>query len=201
MVWPIILSRSFFSRSFFSRSVRGEWRIQASILRRGRNSRQPRCRDVGRGSGLVLHLDRSLRLELAGIRGIIVLQAAVSEQLRLIRTVKRILGYGGHLLAATIGVPWLTMLAAGVAYGLVNPFLTSLKTPQQFLSEHLVFLVVIVGASLGYSVSRKFTGRSALWIWIPAALVFVIRVLDWRETGSVLVGPGSFIEHFRSEEH
>jgi len=45
-------------------------------------------------------------------------------------------------------------------------------------------------------VSRKFTGRSALWIWIPAALVFVIRVLDWRETGSVLVGPGSFIEHF-----
>jgi len=109
---------------------------------------------------------------------------------------KRILAYGGHLLAATIGVWWLTVLATGVALGIFNPFLTSPKTPLQFLSEHLVFLVVVVGTSLGYSVSGKFTRKSALWIWIPATLVFVLRILDWRATGSVLVGSGSFVEHF-----
>ena len=109
---------------------------------------------------------------------------------------KSILAYCGHALAATIAVPWLTALVAGVTCDILSPFLASTKTPSQFLSEHLIFLSVVVGASLGYSVSSKFTGRSALWVWIPAAVVFVLRVLDWRATGSVLVGPGSFIEHF-----
>jgi hypothetical protein len=109
---------------------------------------------------------------------------------------KRILAYGGHLLAATFAVPWLSMLAGGLIYGIFRPFLTSINTPQQLLSEHLIFLAVVVGASLAYSVSGKFTGTSALWVWIPATTVFVLRVLDWRANGSVLVGSGSFIEHF-----
>lgn len=109
---------------------------------------------------------------------------------------KRILAYGGHLLAATFAVPWLSMLAGGLIYGILSPFLTSIKTPQQVLSEHPTFLVVVVGASLAYSVSGKFSSKTALWVWIPAAILFVLRVAGWRATGSVLFGSGSFIEHF-----
>src|ERR1019366_153265 len=106
------------------------------------------------------------------------------------------LAYVGHLLIATLAVPWLTILAGGLTYGIFSPFLTSVKTPQQFLSDHLIVLVVIVGALLAYALSATFTSRSALWVWIPATIVFVLRVLDWRAAGSVLVGSGSFIEHF-----
>ena len=109
---------------------------------------------------------------------------------------KRTLAYVGHLLIATLAVPWLTILAGGLTYGVFSPFLTSVKTPRQFLSDHLIFLVVIVGALLAYALSATFTSRSALWVWIPATIVFVLRVLDWRATGSALVGSGSFIEHF-----
>jgi len=60
----------------------------------------------------------------------------------------------------------------------------------------LIFLVAIVGALLAYALSTTFTSRSALWVWIPATIVFVLRVLDWRAAGSALVGSGSLIEHF-----
>ena len=109
---------------------------------------------------------------------------------------KRILAFGGHLLAATLAVPLLTIMASGLAYGVFSPFLTSVKTPQQFYSDHLIFLVVVVGALLSFAMSGTFTGRSALWVWIPAAIVFLSRLLDWRATGSALIGSGSFVEHF-----
>jgi hypothetical protein len=109
---------------------------------------------------------------------------------------KRTLAYLGHLLVATLAVPWFTILAGGMTYGLLSPFLTSVKTPQQFLSEHLIFLVVIVGVLFGYALSATFTSTSALWVWIPATIVFVLRVFDWRAAGSALVGSGSFSEHF-----
>ena len=35
---------------------------------------------------------------------------------------KRILAYGGHLLVATLAVPWLTMMAAGLVHGVFSPF-------------------------------------------------------------------------------
>ncbi len=91
---------------------------------------------------------------------------------------KRTLAYVGHIVIATLAVPWLTILAGGLIYGVFSPFLTSVNTPQQFLSDHLMFLVVVVGASLAYAVSGTFTSRSALWVWIPATIVFVLRVLD-----------------------
>jgi hypothetical protein len=109
---------------------------------------------------------------------------------------KRTLAYVGHLLVATLAVPWLTIFAGGLTYGIFSPFLTSVKSPQQFVSDHLLFLVVIVGVLLAYALSATFTCRSALWVWIPATIVFVLRVIDWRATGSVLVGSGSFLEHF-----
>ena len=108
---------------------------------------------------------------------------------------KRTLAYVGHLLVATLAVPWLTLLTGGFIYGVFSPFLTG-NTPQRFLSDHLLFLVVIVGALLGYTLSATFTSRSALWVWIPTTIAFLLRVLDWRAAGSVLVGSGSFIEHF-----
>jgi hypothetical protein len=109
---------------------------------------------------------------------------------------KRILAFMGHLLIATLGVPWLTLLAGGLTYGVFSLFLSSVNTPQQFLSDHLIFLVVVVGALLAYAVSDTFTSGAALWVWVPATIVFAFRVLDWRAAGSALVGSGAFIEHF-----
>jgi hypothetical protein len=109
---------------------------------------------------------------------------------------KRIMAYVGHLFIATLGVPWLTIMAGGLMYGVFSPFLTSGNTPQQFVSDHLIFLVVVAGVLLAYLVSGTFTSRSALWVWIPATIVFVLRVLDWRSSGSAVIGSGSIIEHF-----
>jgi len=109
---------------------------------------------------------------------------------------KRTLAFMGHLLIATLAVPFLTILAGGLIYGVFSPFLSSVNAPQQFLSDHVMFLVVIVGASLAYAVSGTFMSRSAVWVWIPVTIVFLLRVLDWRANGSALVGSGSFIEHF-----
>jgi len=66
---------------------------------------------------------------------------------------KRILAYGGHLLAATFVVPWLTILTGGLTYGNFRPFLASASTAQHFFSDHVVFLAFVAGASLAYSVS------------------------------------------------
>jgi hypothetical protein len=109
---------------------------------------------------------------------------------------KRILEYGIHLLIATLAVPWLTVMAAGLAYGIVSPFLPSVSTPQRFYSDYLLFLVVVVGALLAYTVSDKLIDGPAIWVWIPFTAVFLLRVLYWRAAGSVLVGSGSFLEHF-----
>ncbi|MGA9812375.1 MAG: hypothetical protein WBQ64_06350 [Terriglobales bacterium] len=111
-------------------------------------------------------------------------------------TMRRILAYGGHLLVATLAVPWLTMMAAGLVHGVFSPFLASVDTPQQLYSDHLIFLVVVVGMLLSYGISGKFSSGSALWVWIPAIAVFVFRVLQWRASGSALVGSGSLVEHF-----
>ena len=117
-------------------------------------------------------------------------------QLRTGTEMKRILAFGSHLLAATLAVPLLTIMAAGLAYGVFSPFLASVKTPQQFYSDHLIFLAVVVGALLSYAISGTFTGRSALWVWIPATIFVLFRVLDWRATESAIIGSGSFVEHF-----
>jgi hypothetical protein len=109
---------------------------------------------------------------------------------------KRIMAYVGHLFIATLGVPPMTIMVGGLTYGVFSPFLPSGNTPQQFLSDHLIFLVVVAGALLAYVVSGTFASRPALWVWIPAIIVFVLRVLDWRASGSALVGSGSVIEHF-----
>lgn len=109
---------------------------------------------------------------------------------------KRILAYGLHLVVAALAVPWLTLMASGLAYGVFSPFLTSVRSPQQFYSDYLLFLVVVVGGLLAYVVSDTFMAGPAIWVWIPFAAVFLLRVLYWRTAGSVLGGPGSFLEHF-----
>jgi hypothetical protein len=109
---------------------------------------------------------------------------------------KRTLAYGLHLAVAALAVPWLTLMASGLAYGVFSPFLTSVRTPQQFYSDYLLFLVVVVGALLAYAVSDNFMAGPAIWVWIPFTAAFLLRVLYWRAGGSVLGGPGSFLEHF-----
>ena len=109
---------------------------------------------------------------------------------------KRILAYGLHLVVAALAVPWLTLMASSLAYGVFSPFLTSVNSPQQFYSDYLLFLVVVVGALLAYVVGDKFMAGPAIWVWIPFAAVFLLRLLYWRAAGSVLVGSGSFLDHF-----
>src|SRR5271156_1873031 len=109
---------------------------------------------------------------------------------------KRTLAYMGHLVIATLGVPPLTIMAGGLTYGLFSPFLNSVNTPQQLLSNHLILLVVAAGALLGYAITGTLTSRSALWVWIPVTIAFLLRVLEWRASGSALVGSGSIVEHF-----
>jgi hypothetical protein len=109
---------------------------------------------------------------------------------------KRTLAYGLHLVVAALAVPWLTLMASGLAYGVFSPFLTSVTSPQQFYSDYLLFLVVVVGALLAYAFSDNFMAGPAIWVWIPFTAVFLLRVLYWRAGGSVLVGSGSFLEHF-----
>ncbi len=87
-------------------------------------------------------------------------------------------------------------MASGLAYGVFSPFLTSVRTPQQFYSDYLLFLVVVVGALLAYTVSDNFMAGPAIWVWIPFTAVFLLRVLYWRAGGSVLGGPGSILEQF-----
>jgi hypothetical protein len=109
---------------------------------------------------------------------------------------KPILAYGLHLVVAALAVPWLTLMASGLASGIFSPFLTSVRTPQQFYSDYSLFLVVVVGGLLAYAVSDNLMAGPAIWVWIPFTAVFLLRVLYWRAGGSVLGGPGSFLEHF-----
>lgn len=109
---------------------------------------------------------------------------------------KRIVAYGLHLVVAALAVPWLTLMASSLAYGVFSPFLTSVGTPQQFYSDYLLFLVVVVGALLAYAVSDNYMAGPAIWVWIPFTAVFLLRVLYWQAGGSVLGGPGSILEHF-----
>lgn len=109
---------------------------------------------------------------------------------------RRALVYALHLIVAAFAVPWLTLMAAGLAYGILGHVLTSDSTPQRFYSNHLMLLVIIAGALLAYGMSDKFKSRSAEWVWVPFAIGFILRVLYWRVSGSILIGPGSFVEHF-----
>jgi hypothetical protein len=105
---------------------------------------------------------------------------------------KRILTYCGHLCIATLVVPFLALIALGVA----RLFITSAYTPQEFYSEHAISLAAAAGGLFSYYTSGFFTSRSALWVWVPVSAVFLFRVLDWHTSGSVLLGRGSVVEHF-----
>lgn len=109
---------------------------------------------------------------------------------------KRVLKYVIHLLIAALAVPWLVIMAAGLGYGTFSPFLVSIRTPQQFYSDYLLILVVVVGGLLAYGVTDNLIAGPAVWVWIPFTIVFLVRVLYWRSEGSVFGGSGSFLEHF-----
>ncbi len=109
---------------------------------------------------------------------------------------KRILEYGMHVLIAALAVPWLAIMAAGLANSIFSHFLISIRTPQQFYSDYSLILVVVVGSLLAYAVTDNLIAGPAVWVWIPFTVVFLMRVLYWRSEGSVFGGSGSFLEHF-----
>lgn len=108
---------------------------------------------------------------------------------------KPLLAFIFHLVIASLAVPMLTLFSGVMVHWVMRYVGLSAKTPQQFVSDHLFSLVAVTGLWLAYLVCDTFTSRSAVWVWIPALLVFAVRVSIWRSTGSVLFH-SSVVEHF-----
>jgi len=108
---------------------------------------------------------------------------------------KPLLAFIFHLVIALLAVPLLTLFSGVMVHWVIRYVGLSAKSPQQFISDHLLLLVAATGLSLAYLVCDTFTSRSAVWVWIPALLVFAVRVSTWRSTGSVLFH-SSVVEHF-----
>lgn len=108
---------------------------------------------------------------------------------------KPMLTFVFHFVIAILIVPGLALLTGPMLYSVLRHIAPSTIGPQEFYSDHLFFLVVANGLWLAYAVCDTFTSRSAVWVWIPALLAFVVRVAIWRSTGSVLFH-SSVVEHF-----
>lgn len=100
-----------------------------------------------------------------------------------------------HVAIAMLIVPGLALLSGSMLYSIIRHFASSATSPQQFYSDHLFLLVTVSGLWLAYAVCDVFTNRSAVWVWIPALLAFVVRVAVWRSAGSVFFHTG-IVEHF-----
>jgi hypothetical protein len=100
-----------------------------------------------------------------------------------------------HFVIAILIVPGLALLSGSMVYSVMRHIASSATGPQRFYSDHLFLLVAATGLWLAYVVCDTFTNRSAVWVWIPALLVFAVRVAIWRSTGSVFFH-SSVVEHF-----
>ncbi len=108
---------------------------------------------------------------------------------------KPVLAFIFHLVIATLTIPMLALLiSSAIVYPMVRRIAFS-TSPQRFYSDHLFLLVFTTGLWVGYLVCDTFTKRSAVWVWIPALIALVVRVLMWHSTGSVLFH-SSVVEHF-----
>ena len=98
-----------------------------------------------------------------------------------------------HLCMAVLAVPGLTVFSAGLGYSWIGHFFSADKSPQAFYSDHLLLAATLVGLLLAYTVCDMLTDRGAVWVWVPFTLVFLVRVLTWKE--SVLFH-SSILDHF-----
>src|SRR5690348_11432936 len=89
-----------------------------------------------------------------------------------------------HLAIALLAVPMLALIFGGV-----------IGKSVQFYYDHVFLFTSFIGALLAYWVCRMLSSRSAVWVWIPPVIAFVIWVAVWFSSGSVL-SRGSVIEHF-----
>ena len=108
---------------------------------------------------------------------------------------KPVLTFVFHFVIAILIVPGLALLSGPMLYSVIRHIASSATGPQRFYSDHLFLLVAANGLWLAYVVCDTFTSRSAVWVWIPALLVFAVRVAIWRSTGSVFFH-SSVVEHF-----
>jgi hypothetical protein len=90
-----------------------------------------------------------------------------------------------HVCIAALAVPMLTLLVAALGYSWVSRFFSAVTSPQMFYSEHFIFVAALVGACLAYTVSEVLTDRGAVWVWVPFTLLFMVRVLTWKESFGV----------------
>jgi hypothetical protein len=108
---------------------------------------------------------------------------------------KPVLAFVFHFVIATLAVPILALISAPIVYSVMRHIAFFATGPQQFYSDHLFLFVAPIGLWLAYLVCDTFTSRSAVWVWIPVLLAFVLRLAIWRSSGSVLFH-SSVVEHF-----
>ncbi len=110
---------------------------------------------------------------------------------------KLIGAYIFHFCLAALTVPWLTLFSAAIFYSLVGHFFSADTSPQMFYSDHFLFVVVVVGMCLAYTVCDTLTNRGAIWIWVPFTAIFLLRILTWKE--SVMFHSG-VLDHFFTKD-
>jgi hypothetical protein len=87
---------------------------------------------------------------------------------------KPVLTFVFHFVIAILIVPGLSLLSGTMLYSVMRHIISSATDPQRFYSDHLFLLVAVNGLLLAYVVCDTFTSRSAVWVWIPALLVFAV---------------------------
>ncbi len=110
---------------------------------------------------------------------------------------KLIAAYIFHCCMAALAVPWLTMFSSAIVYSLVGHFFSADTSPQMFYSDHLLFVVVVAGMCLAYIVCDTFTNRGAIWIWVPFTVIFLLRILTWKES---VVLHSEVLSHFFTKD-
>lgn len=93
-----------------------------------------------------------------------------------------------HLVIST-GFVWfcslkLSALVYWIAVQVGSPF----AMPRGlFQSKYLWLFQLVVGVASGWSSSRFFRERAALWVWVPPSVFLLFKIFAWRSsTGSVL---------------
>ncbi len=100
-----------------------------------------------------------------------------------------------HLCISALAVPPLTLILTSVGFGMAHRMFGIGGSAQQFYSDHVLFIEVIVGLCLGFEVCRTFTLKGAVWVWLPFTLIFAVRLVLWQTSGSVLFH-SSTLNHF-----
>jgi len=87
--------------------------------------------------------------------------------------------YTFHVTIAALAVFLPAMAEAVLTASLLRALGFAIK-PTQFAADHLLFFCAFTGVCLSYEVCDVLTSRAARWVWIPFAVIFLVRVVSWN---------------------